>query len=68
MRLAEAKEMSGGLRQSDVMLVDMLQERPRSDLQEGHFSDWKKKQSDTFMNWLEAEQGSLEYSNISNNI
>ena len=37
LRLAEAKEMSGGLRQSDVMLVDMLQERPRSDLQEGHF-------------------------------
>ena len=28
----------------------------------------KQKQSDTFMNWLEAEQGSLEYSNISNNI
>ena len=39
LRLAEAKEMSGGLRQSDVMLVDMLQERPRNDLQEGRFSD-----------------------------
>ena len=39
LRLAEAKEMSGGLRHSDVMLVDMLQERPHSDLQEGRFSD-----------------------------
>ena len=47
MRLAEAKEMSGGLRHSDVVLVDMLQERPRSDLQEGHFSI-EKKQYDTF--------------------